>query len=63
MSWKSFDYICTNQECEEKDIKKELLVKTTLQNEQICDKCKAILTKLFGVGGIKTADNNGRMKI
>lgn len=63
MSWRTFDYMCTNQDCTNKEIKVELLVKVSEQDSQKCEHCGKTLTRLFGVGGIKTSDNLGRMKV
>ena len=63
MSWRTFDYMCTNQDCINKEVKVELLVKVSQQDSQVCEQCGQTLTRLFGVGGIKTSDNSGRMKV
>ena len=63
MSWRTIDYMCTNQDCTNKEVKVELLVKVSQQDSQVCELCGKTLTRLFGVGGIKTSDNSGRMKV
>ena len=63
MGWKTFDFICTNIKCKEYHIKKEIMVKDSEKNSQVCEFCRNILSIGFGVGAIKTADNNNRLKI
>jgi hypothetical protein len=63
MAWKTFDFICTNEKCREYSIKKEIMVKDSEKNSQICGFCGNNLNLAFGVGAIKTADNNNRLKI
>ena len=63
MAWKTFDFICTNIKCTEYNTKKEIMVKDSEKNSQVCDTCGNNLNIGFGVGAIKTADNNNRLKI
>lgn len=63
MAWRNHDYMCTNEKCKNKEVKIELLVNSSEQDSQKCEHCGEALTRLFGVGGIKTSDNNNRMKI
>ena len=63
MSWKTFDYSCMNEKCKEYHIKKEIMVKDSEQDTQVCEYCKSILIKGFSIGAIKTGDNQGRVKI
>jgi predicted SprT family Zn-dependent metalloprotease len=61
MSFKTFDYICDNKDCQEYNIKKEKLVKDKDKDTQQCDSCKEIMSRGFGVGAIKTGDFNGKL--
>ena len=63
MGWKTFDFICTNMECKEYHIKKEIMVKDFEKNSQICESCGENLNLAFGIGAIKTGDNNNRLKL
>ena len=63
MAWKTFDFICTNINCEAYHIKKEIMVKDSEKNSQVCEFCGNILNIGFGVGAIKTADNGNRLKV
>ena len=63
MAWKTFDFICTNIECKEYHIKKEIMVKDSEKNSQVCEFCGNILNIGFGIGAIRTGDNQGRVKI
>ena len=63
MAWKTFDYICTNIECTEYNTKKEIMVKDSEKNSQVCESCGNIMNLGFGANAIKTADNQGRVKI
>ena len=63
MAWKTFDFLCSNSKCKEYNIKKEIMVKDSEKNTQVCESCGNILNLGFGVGGIKTADNGNRLKV
>ena len=63
MAWKTFDFICTNIKCEAYHIKKEIMVKDSEKNSQVCEFCGNILNIGFGIGAIRTGDNQGRVKI
>ena len=63
MAWKTFDFLCLNEKCKEYNIKKEIMVKDSEKNSQVCEDCGENLNLAFGVGAIKTADNNNRLKI
>ena len=63
MAWKTFDFICINGKCEAYHIKKEIMVKDSEKNSQFCVFCGNILNIGFGIGAIKTGDNNNRLKI
>ena len=63
MAWKTFDFICMNINCEAYHIKKEIMVKDSEKNSQVCEFCGNIMNLAFGVGAIKTGDNQGRVKI
>jgi hypothetical protein len=63
MAWKTFDFICINSRCKEYNIKKEIMVKDSEKNSQVCESCGEVLNLGFGIGGIKTGDNNNRLKI
>ena len=63
MAWKTFDFICINGKCSEYNIKKEIMVKDSEKNSQVCESCGNILNLAFGAMSIKTADNQGRVKI
>ena len=63
MAWKTFDFICINKKCKEYHIKKEIMVKDSEKNSQVCESCGNILNIGFGIGAIKTGDNQGRVKI
>lgn len=63
MAWKTFDFICTNINCEAYHIKKEIMVKDSEKNSQVCESCGNNLSIGFGIGAIKTGDNNNRLKI
>ena len=63
MAWKTFDFICTNIKCTEYNTKKEIMVKDSEKNSQFCGFCGNILNIGFGIGAIKTGDNNNRLKI
>jgi hypothetical protein len=63
MAWKTFDFICTNEKCREYSIKKEIMVKDSEKNSQICGFCGETLNLGFGIGGIKTGDNGNRLKV
>ena len=63
MAWKTFDFICTNINCEAYHIKKEIMVKDSEKNSQVCEDCGENLNIGFGASAIKTSDNQGRVKI
>ena len=63
MGWKTFDYICTNIECTEYNIKKEIMVKDSEKTSQVCGFCGEILNIGFGAMSIKTGDNGNRLKM
>ena len=63
MAWKTFDFICINKRCKEYHIKKERMIKDSEKDSQVCEDCGEILNIGFGIGAIKTADNNNRLKI
>ena len=63
MAWKTFDYSCMNEKCRDYSIKKEIMVKDSEKNSQVCECCGEVLNIAFGVGGIKTGDNNNRLKV
>ena len=63
MAWKTFDFICTNINCKVYNTKKEIMVKDFEKNSQVCGFCGNILNIGFGSTAIKTADNQGRVKI
>lgn len=63
MGFKTFDYVCVNKGCEKYHIKDERFVKDSEQENQFCESCKEKMNKGYGISGIKTNDNSGRMKI
>jgi predicted SprT family Zn-dependent metalloprotease len=63
MAWKTFDYSCMNEKCKEYHIKKEIMVKDSEKNIQICEFCGETLKLVFSATSIKTGDNNNRLKI
>ena len=63
MAWKTFDFICINKKCKEYHTKKEIMVKDSEKNSQVCESCGEILNIGFGASAIKTNDNQGRVKI
>ena len=63
MAWKTFDFICINKKCTEYNTKKEIMVKDSEKNSQVCGACGENLNVGFGASAIKTADNNNRLKI
>ena len=63
MAWKTFDFICTNIKCAEYNTKKEIMVKDSEKNSQVCESCGEILNIGFGNTAIRTGDNQGRVKI
>ena len=63
MAWKTFDFICTNINCEAYHIKKEIMVKDSEKNSQVCEFCGQNLNLAFGATSIKTSDNSNRLKI
>ena len=63
MAWKTFDFICTNITCEAYHIKKEIMVKDSEKNSQVCESCGENLNIGFGAMSIKTSDNGNRLKV
>ena len=63
MAWKTFDYSCMNEKCRDYSIKKEIMVKDSEKDSQVCESCGEVLNLAFGIGGIKTGDNGNRLKI
>jgi hypothetical protein len=63
MAWKTFDFLCTNSRCKEYHIKKEIMVKDSEKNNQICESCGEVLRVGFSASAIKTADNGNRLKL
>lgn len=63
MAWKTFDFLCVNKGCKEYHIKKEIMVKDSEKNSQVCESCGNILNLGFSASAIKTADNDNRLKI
>ena len=63
MAWKTFDFICINKKCKEYNTKKEIMVKDSEKDSQVCESCGENLNLAFGIGAIKTGDNQGRVKI
>ena len=63
MAWKTFDFLCLNEKCKEYNIKKEIMVKDSEKDSQVCGFCGNILNIGFGIGAIRTGDNQGRVKI
>ena len=63
MAWKTFDFICTNIECEAYHTKKEIMVKDSEKNSQVCESCGNIMNLAFGANAIKTSDNGNRLKV
>ena len=63
MAWKTFDFICINKKCTEYNTKKEIMVKDSERNNRVCESCGEILMKGFSMGAIRTADNQGKIKI
>ena len=63
MAWKTFDFICTNINCEAYNTKKEIMVKDSEKNIQICEDCGNNLNLAFGASSIKTGDNGNRLKV
>ena len=63
MAWKTFDFICMNINCKAYNTKKEIMVKDSEKNSQVCEFCGNNLNLAFGAMSIKTNDNQGRVKI
>ena len=63
MAWKTFDYSCMNEKCVNYMVKVERMVKDTEKDSQVCEDCGEILSIGFSAPSIKTADNQGRVKI
>lgn len=61
MSFKTFDYICDNKDCQEYNLKQEKLVKDKDKDNQKCKVCGNLLRRGFGVGAIKTNDAGGKL--
>lgn len=62
MAWKTFDYSCINEKCKEYGIKKEIMVKDSEKNSQVCEFCGEKLSIGYGASAIRTGDNQGRVK-
>ena len=63
MAWKTFDFLCLNEKCKEYNIKKEIMVKDSEKNHQVCEDCGNIMSIGFGAMSIKTGDNGNRLKM
>ena len=63
MAWKTFDFLCLNEKCKEYNIKKEIMVKDSEKDSQVCEFCGNNLNLAFGANAIRTSDNQGRVKI
>ena len=63
MGWKTFDFICTNMVCVNYRVKVERMIKDSEKTSQVCGSCGENLNIGFGIGAIKTGDNNNRLKI
>ena len=63
MAWKTFDYSCMNEKCVNYRVKVERMIKDSEKNSQVCEDCGEILMKGFSMGAIRTADNQGKIKI
>ena len=63
MAWKTFDFSCVDKKCVNYMVKVERMVKDTEKDSQVCGFCGEILNIGFGVGAIKTGDNNNRLKV
>ena len=63
MAWKTFDFICLNEKCKEYHIKKEIMVKDSEKDSQVCECCGNILNLGFSASAIKTGDNGNRLKV
>ena len=63
MAWKTFDFICINEKCVNYRVKVERMIKDSEKDSQVCESCGENLNLAFGIGAIKTADNNNRLKI
>lgn len=63
MAWKTFDFLCLNENCKDYHIKKEIMVKDSEKNSQVCESCGEVLNLAFGSSAIKTGDNGNRLKI
>jgi hypothetical protein len=63
MAWKTFDFLCSNSKCKEYNIKKEIMVKDSEKNSQVCESCGNNLNLAFSASAIKTGDNGNRLKI
>ena len=63
MAWKTFDFLCSNSKCKEYNIKKEIMVKDSEKNSQVCESCGKDLSIGFGSSAIRTSDNGNRLKV
>ena len=63
MAWKTFDYLCLNEKCKEYNIKKEIMVKDSEKDSQVCECCGNTLNLGFSASAIKTSDNGNRLKV
>ena len=63
MAWKTFDFLCLNEKCKEYNIKKEIMIKDSEKNSQVCELCGENLNVGFSAPSIKTGDNGNRLKL
>ena len=63
MAWKTFDFLCLNEKCVNYRAKVERMIKDSEKTSQVCGFCGENLNIGFGIGAIKTGDNNNRLKI
>ena len=63
MAWKTFDFICMNINCKAYNTKKEIMVKDSEKNSQVCEDCGENLNLAFGAMSIQTGDNGNRLKV
>ncbi len=63
MGWKTYDFVCTNEKCVNYRVKVERMIKDSEKGSQVCEDCGENLNLAFGIGAIKTGDNNNRLKI
>jgi hypothetical protein len=52
-----------NEKCREYNTKKEIMVKDSEKNTQICGFCGETLNLGFSAPSIKTGDNGNRLKV